>query len=162
MIETVSESFAGRMFDVVSILIAIAALVYAALAFKAAKQAIQATKDSDLTALRVKIHDEILEAERIFLSLQQECQMTRTQWVAHFDAHYPPFGRGFANSKELREVSEVESEGREILQKLHTSACTAERVRTSELEDFVRTAQFASIEIARLKFRLEKPKPLRR
>lgn len=161
MIESVFSVFKPHAFEVISMLIAGAALIYAALAFKAAKHAIQATKDSDMTALRVKVLDGTSEAERSFLKLQDACQTTRDLWERHIDIHYPVLGSGFERPKETRHIAELEREGSKLLRELINPASIAGKAGTVDLEGYIRHAQAASVQIERLKLRLEAPKPLR-
>jgi len=147
-------------FEAVSMFISGVALVYAALAFKAAKHAIQATRDSDMTALRVKVMDGISEAERGFLKLQKSCQMTRDHWEKHLDEHYPTFGRGFEPPKETRHIADLERTGRKLLGELIDRSPITGKEDALNLEDYIRHAQFTSVQIERLNLSLEMPKPL--
>lgn len=149
-------------FEAISILIAAAALVYAALAFKAAKQAVQATRDSDMTALRVKVQDGISGAARSLLKLQKACQSTRDGWKKHRNKRYPTLGNGLGRADETRHIGEIERAGSKLLRELHSSAPKTGKENAVDLEGFTKKAHSASVQIERLKFGLEAPKPLQR
>ncbi|SFS22265.1 hypothetical protein [Yoonia litorea] len=156
-LETTLNLAAQHAFEIISLLIAAAALVYAALAFKAAKHAVQATKDSDLTALRVKMQDSISGAERSLIRLQEACQATRLQWENKNDRAFPVLGTGFFDRSETDHIQELEHAGFKLLQELAATAPKATS-STTEIEAFIGRARTASVQIERLKFRLECPK----
>ena len=146
-----------------SILIAAVALVYAALAFHASKQAIKATKDANADTLRVKVQESISEAERSFLILQESCLLMRRKWDRHTSRHYPvlrsSFGKSmFAELDETLHISAIEQTGAKVLRELLSSAPEPNASTPSELHQFIERASFASKQIERLKLGLEGPK----
>ncbi len=158
ILESVLDLVAQRVFEIISLLIAVAALVYAALAFKTAKHAIQATKDSDLTALRVKMQEGISDAERSLIRLHDACHETRLQWENRHDRHMPVLGNGLGFGSETDHIRELEYTGASLLEDLAVSAPKAATSNADEIEAFIAKAQSASVQIERLKFRLETPK----
>jgi hypothetical protein len=155
-----------NVFEIVSVFIAAAALVYAALAFGASKQALKITRDSDTTAMRVKVQDGLSNAERSFLLLQEACQATRRDWENHNRQHFPPLssniGRSmFGESDETQRISGIERAGSQVLRVLMEKVPEPDVLDASELESFIKKAQSASMQIERLKFGLEGPRPLR-
>lgn len=58
------EPVAGNLFDIASLLIAAGALIFSALAFRIAKQALVAAERSDLAALKLKAQEGRARAER--------------------------------------------------------------------------------------------------
>lgn len=153
-------------FEIVSILIAASALIYAALAFSASKQAIKATKESEITVLQVKAQDGISDAKRSFLLLQEACLLTRREWENHKSRHFPVLGSDlgrsmFAEPDETRHISEIERTGSKTLNELLASIPKFDAPTSSELHRFIARAQSASTQIERLKLGLEGPKPLR-
>ena len=160
------EFVVQNAFEIVSILISAGALVYAALAFSTSKQAIKAAKDSDITALQVKVQDGISDARRSFLSLQEACLLTRREWEIHKSKHFPSFGSNlgrsmFAEPEETQHISNIERIGSKALSELLASVPSSEAPVASDLHQFISRAQSASMQIERLKLGLEGPKPLR-
>ncbi len=158
ILETVRDLFAQRAFEVISLLIAAAALVYAALAFRAAKHAVRATKDSDLTALRVKMLDGISDARRSLIRLHEACQATRNQWEDMNGRHFPVLGNGLGFRSETDHIGELETAGTRLLDELSALAPKAETSKAADIEAFIARAQSASVQIERLKFKLEAPR----
>ncbi|MEP4961956.1 MAG: hypothetical protein ABJU19_22025 [Roseobacter sp.] len=160
------EFVVPNVFEIVSLLIAAGALIFAALAFSVAKQAIKATKESDITALQVKAQDSISDAKRSFLLLQEACLLTRRDWENHKSQHFPQlgdnFGRSmFAEPDETQHISEIERTGSKALGELLASMPSSDALTSSELHQFIAKAQFTSTQIERLKLGLEGPKPFR-
>lgn len=160
------ELVVQNAFEIVSILIAAGALFYAALAFSASKQAIKATRESDITALQVKAQDGISDAKRSFLSLQEACLLTRREWDNHKSQHFPSLGSSFGRSvfavpEETQHISEIEQTGSTALNGLLASIPKSDASTTSDLYEFIAKAQSASTQIERLKLGLEGPKPFR-
>lgn len=159
--------FVGRnAFEIVSILISAGALFYAALAFSTSKQAIKATRESDITALQVKAQDGISDAKRSFLLLQEACLLTRREWDNHASQHFPTLGSNFGRSmfaepNETQHISNIERTGSNTLNELLASIPKSETSAPSEMHQFIARAQSASTQIERLKLGLEGPKPLR-
>ena len=157
-LETVLDLAAQHAFEAILLFFAAAALVYAALAFKAAKHAIQATKESDLTALRVKIQDGILDARRSLIRLHEACRATRLQWEDNHERRRPVLGDGCAFRSETNNIRELECMGTNLLKELAALAPEAATSNVDEIEAFIARAQAASVQIERLKFELEVPK----
>lgn len=149
---------ASHAFEITSLLISLAALVYAALALKAARQAILITKESDLSALRLRAQDEFSAAERSFHELRAACHQTRGKWARHIEKHYPVLGRKFGQPTETSHIAELEKVGREMLQELKDATPHAAASDAAALENFIRQAQAAAMQIERLAFDLEDPK----
>lgn len=153
-------------FEIVSILIAAGALVFAALAFNTSKKAIKATKESDITALQIKAQDSISDAKRSFLLLQEACLLTRRDWENHKSQHFPAlgshFGRSmFAEPDETQHISKIERTGSKALNELLGSIPKSDALASSTLHQFIAKAQSASTQIEQLKLGLEGPRPLR-
>jgi hypothetical protein len=152
--------------DVLSILIAIGALVFAALAFSASKQAIKATRNSDVIALQIKAQDGISDAKRSLFLLEEACLLTRRDWETHKSRHFPKIGSNFGRSMfaepdETQHIRKIELIGSKALKELLSSIPKSDAAAPSELHQFIAKAQSASTQIERLKLGLEGPKPLR-
>lgn len=160
------EFVVQNAFEIVSILISAGALLYAALAFSTSKQAIKATKDSDIIALQVKVQDGISDAKRSFLSLQEACLLTRREWEDHKSKHFPALGSNlgrsmFAEPEETQHISNIERTGSKALNELLASIPKSDAPASSELHQFIARAQTAPMQIERLKLGLKGPKPFR-
>lgn len=161
------EFISQNVLEIVSTLIAAAALVYAALAFSASKQALKITRDSDTTAMRVKVQDGLSHAERSFLLLQEACQTTQRDWENHNRQHFPTMGSNlgrsmFGESDETRHILGIERAGSQVLRELMAKVPDPDVLDAPELETLIRKAQSTSMQIERLKLGLEGPRPLRR
>jgi len=160
------EFVSQNAFEIVSLLISAGALLYAALAFSTSKQAIKATRESDITALQVKAQDGISDARRSFLLLQEACLLTRREWDNHKNQHFPAlggnFGRSmFAEPDETQHISNIEQTGSKALNELLETIPKSDASTSAELHQFIARAQSACAQIERLKLGLEGPKPLR-
>jgi hypothetical protein len=160
------EFVVQNAFEIVSILISAGALFYAALAFSTSKQAIKATRESDITALQVKAQDVISDATRSFLLLQEACLLMRQEWDNHTSRHFPAIGSNsgrsmFAEPDETQHISNIERTGSKALNELLASIPKSDATTTSELHQFIARAQSASTQIERLKLGLKRPKPFR-
>ena len=160
------EFVVQNAFEIVSILISAGALFYAALAFSTSKQAIKATRESDINALQLKAQDGISDAKRSFLLLKEACNLTRREWDDHKSQHFPALGSNFKRSMlaepdETQHISNIERTGSKALNELLASTPKSDALTSTELHQFIARAQSASTQIEQLKLGLEKPKPLR-
>lgn len=158
MTENLLNYAAAHAFEITSLLMSLAALVYAALALKAARQAILIAKESDLAALRLRAQDEFSAAERSFHELRAACHQTKGKWDRHIEKHYPILGRKFGQPTETRHIAELEKAGRGLLRELKDATPLAAANDAAVLESFIRQAQAAALQIERLAFDLEDPK----
>jgi len=160
--EVASGIFNQHLFEVISTIIATVALVYAALAFKAAKQAIRATRESDIIALRVVVQESIAHAESSLVRLHEACHSSRDEWEIHECTQRPVLGQSHVHIENTRNIGLVERSGSNLLDRLLSSAPNFENANTLELEEFIKRAKAAAVEIGRLKLRLKSPKPYSR
>ena len=151
------EPLASNFFEVASLSIAAGALMYAALAFRIAKQALVAAERSDLAALKLKAQEGRARAERSYLSLQAACHEVRRQWDLHHDRHFPKLGSPGFRRDDTHHILEVESEGRELLRPLEPEMGGLD---SDGLESYIQLADRTSVAIERLTFRLSPPKAL--
>lgn len=153
---------AGRIFEILSLVVAIVALAYAILALRVAKQANQIAKESSLAAMRVRLRDEVSAAQISLLRLEEACQRTRNQWEQHWIQHIPvlgrPSGKFFSEPQETRHISEAERDGRAMFNLVRQSTTDPVSNDASELESHIILAQKTAIEIDQLSLRLEAPK----
>ena len=159
-LEGVFELIDNYFFEVASLLIASGALIYAARAFRVAKQALASAEGSDLAALKLKAHEGRARAQRSFLSLQSACHEMRGRWNVHHDRHYPRFGSQDSRHNDTRHISEVEREGRNLLSPLEQELPENGVLNSDALEDYIQRAEQAAMRIEQLTLRLSPPKPL--
>jgi hypothetical protein len=162
MVQKLLNFVATHAFEFAGLLVSVAALVYAALAFRAANQAIHLAKASNMAVLRLKVQDELSAAERSFHKLQESCRDTRSQWERHLKKHYPSLGRAFSPPEETKHIAELEQAGRRLLQELKDTVPHNPMSEAAETEVFVKRAHAAAMQIERLAFDLEAPKPFER
>ena len=144
-------------FEIVSTVATVAALVYAARAHKIARLAIQATNDYYLTELRLRVQEGVSNATRDQLRLEELCRTSLIEWDKYFEKHHPTLGHKSRADAVRRRIDSVMGRGEIVLKNLNASAPTTETEDAAALEDFIRTAQSASIEIQCLGARLERP-----
>jgi hypothetical protein len=152
------ELFGEHFFEITSLLISVAALIYAALAFRVARQAVGAAKESDLIALKMKAQDGRAKAERSFTSLQSACRNVRKKWDVHHQAHYPLFGHQNVRQEDTRHIIEIERKGQDLLKPLTLSQAALKTMKPAALEDYIEQTDVAARQIDKLGFRLSAPK----
>jgi len=157
MLESALGFMGDYLFELLSLLIAAAALLYAALAFRVAKQAIQTAKDSDLAALKLKAHEGRARAERSFLSLQSACKDIRSQWNIHHDRHFPKLGANDYRRDDTHHISEAESEGRKLLMQLALGPSELGKMDAAALEKYIHWTDETALKIEHLAARLCPP-----
>lgn len=152
--------FGSNFFEVASLLFAAAALYYAALAFRVAKRALLTAQESDIVTLKLKAHEGRTQAERSFLSLQTACHDMRSQWDVHHGSHFPKLGTQDWRRDDTRHITEIENEGRKLLQPLAVNLSELGALNVAELEDYIQRANQSAVRIEQLTFRLSPPKQL--
>lgn len=158
-LESALEMVGNYFFEIASLLIATAALVYAALALRVAKEALVSGRGADLLALKLRAQEGRVRAERSFLSLQSACHEMRARWDLHHDRHYPKLGNQDFRNKETRHISQVERQGRELLRPLEFGLSSPE-AGSATLEEYIHRAEKAAVEIEQLTLQLSPPKQL--
>ncbi|MEJ1992316.1 MAG: hypothetical protein P8X50_11610 [Maritimibacter sp.] len=158
MIEISLNFVAAHALEILSLIVAVAALVYAALALRAANQAVHLTKETNIAALKLKARDELSVVERSFHELQENCQQTRRQWDLHRQKHFPAFSQNFDQPTETNHISRLEMTGRRLLQDLKDEM--PDGGKATDFEGFINRAKVAAIQIKQLTFDLELPKPI--
>ncbi len=158
ILESVIEFFAGYFFEVSSLLLAAAALYYAALAFRVAKRALLTSQESDKVTLKLKAQEARAQAERSFLSLQSACHDIRGQWDIHHSRHFPALGDPHFRQDDTSHITEVETEGRKLLRPLALNLSELGALDVAELEDYIQRADQSAVIIEQLAFRLSPPK----
>lgn len=158
MLESVLDLIGKNFFEVISSLLAAVALVYAALAFRVSKQALEAGKESDLAALKLKAHEGREKLDRSFLSLQSACHEMRGRWEDHHGRHFPTLGSCDYRLDDTRHISEIENEGRKLLSPLALNLSQLREMDSVALEDYIQRTNQAAVRIEKLSFRLSPPK----
>lgn len=155
------SDIADYAFQLTSILIAAAALVYAVRANRNSEVAIEVARQTSVSELRLRVKESLADAERSVLALQSACQGSREQWENHFRKHGPVLGSSmFKKPPEVESISNLERLGRSLLTKLRDAAPAEETADTVTLERFIGSAQATSLEIARLQLQIDGPRPL--
>lgn len=153
-IELLGEYF----FEIASLVITVAALIYAALAFRVAKQAIDIAKASDLLALKMKAQDGRAKVVRSFTSLQSACRDVLDKWDVHHQNHFPRLGSHDLRNQDTDHIAQVEREGRELLKPLIVNQATLRAMKPNELEDYIEQTEAVAQRIDKLGFRLASPR----
>ncbi|WP_417684933.1 hypothetical protein [Roseibium sp.] len=149
-----------RFFEGFSLLIAVSALIYAALAHRVAKQALATAKTSALATLKFKAHEGRERAEQSFHSLQSACHDTRSQWDLHHHRHSPKLGSLHSPQDDTHHISEIERQGHTLLRPLDLSLSELGTMDATELEDYIQRAHRIAARIDQLRFELSPPKQL--
>ncbi|MCQ0971989.1 hypothetical protein MLD63_16320 [Paracoccus sp. TK19116] len=156
----VSTLASSYFFEIASLLIASGALVYAALALRVAKEALEAARSSDLAALKSRAHEVRVGAERNFVSLQSACQEMRGRWDLHHERYSPKLGSPEFRNNDTRHILEVERKGHELLRLLKTELTKVAISEPAALEGYIHWAEQTAVEIERLKLQLSPPRQL--
>jgi hypothetical protein len=160
ILERVGRLAGEYFFEVVSLLLAAAALYYAALAFRVAKRALLTSQESDKVTLKLKAQERREQAERSFLSLELACHDMRSQWDVHHGRHFPMLAAKDFRRDDTRHITEIENEGRNLLKPLALSLSELGTLDVVELEKYIQRADQSAVRIERLAFRLSPPKQL--
>lgn len=147
-------------FEIASLLLATGALIYAGLALRVAREALESASGSDLAALKLKAHEGRVRAERSFLSIQSACHEMLGRWDVHHNRHFPRLGSQDFRNNDTRHISEVERQGRELLRPLELALPEAAASGSAALEEYIHRAEQMAIEIEQLNLRLSPPRQL--
>lgn len=159
-LEDVLPLISNYFLDGVSLLIAVSALIYAALAFRVSRQALKSAEMTHFAELKMKAHEGRARAERSFLLLKTACHEMQKQWDLHHGSHYPTLGSREFRQNDTRHILEIESEGRKLLAPLGLKQPDLAKFRASDLEDYIRKADHTAIKIEQLVLSLSSPKPI--
>lgn len=141
--------------EVASLLIAIFALIFAALAYHLAKQADESAKISDTLNLRGQANSALTKATSKFLILQEDCRMVKDSWDIYKRKHLPSLGRSRLDVRNNTE--EIERHGAAILSKTQQKFGKVDNFNSEQLMQLIETADASKLEFERLSGRLERP-----
>lgn len=156
MLEVAIDWMASQWLELASLLIAIAALFYAALAYNSSRKATAAARTSDLANLRIQANLCLAEANRSLLSLHSSCKANRANWEQYKRKHMPSLG-GTWLAPEYSNIAQVEREGNVLLQEIENYFAPVDKMNAAQLEKGVQDARAAALEIEKLAGRLEGP-----
>ena len=157
---SISKLIGIYFFDAASLLIASAALIYAALALRVARKAQATTEMSEVAALKMTAQEKRMRAEHSFLALQSVCQEMRSRWSVHHDRHSPIMGNQDFRRKDTIHIDQLESEGRELLRGLELDMSEVRELSADALDEYIQRADETALRIEQLALRLSPPKPL--
>ncbi len=155
MLAEVMNWLTNQWLEVASLAIAIAALIYAALAHNAAKSAALAAKEADLSRLRLQASSSLAEAKRSFLSLKNDCQANRVSWKRYKNEHLPSLT--LQQPEELKALAVLERHGAELLRGVDQSFVGVDEMGAKQLETKIAQAKKATLEIEGLSLQLAQP-----
>lgn len=141
--------------EVASLLIAIIALIFAALAYHLTKQAADSAKISDTLNLRGQAKSALSEARSKFLMLQGDCRMVKDSWDIYERKHLPSLRR--PNLDAQNNIQEIERRGAAILSKAQQEFGEVDDLNSEQLMQLIETADASKLEFERLSGRLERP-----
>jgi len=156
MLEVVIDWMANQWLELASLLIAIVALFYAALAYNSSRNATTAARASNLANLRIQAKLTLSEANRSLFSLHSSCQASRADWEQYKRKHMPSLG-GTRPAPELTNIAQVEREGAVLLQEIEDYFAPIDEMNATQLEKGFQDARVAALEIEKLAGRLEGP-----
>lgn len=155
MLEVVIDWMANHWLELASVVIAIVALFYAALAYNSSRDTATAARTSELVNLRIQAKSSLAEAKRSFLSLRSSCQASRADWDQYARKHLPSLGS--RPVVELSSISQVQREGAALLREVSQYFAPVDEMEAAQLEKGFQDAKAAALEIERLAGRLEGP-----
>lgn len=147
--------FLSNWMEFASLLIAIAALLYAAFAHSSAKRAARAAEFSDNTNFKVQVNSALGEAENELGRLRMNHQGKQRAWEVYERKHLPPLGRSRPN--ELRLNDDVIRQGSMILSNVQQCLVKNDDLSTEQLADLILKAKSASVKLQALNGNLEGP-----
>lgn len=147
--------FVERWLEVTSIAIAIAALIFAALAHSETKKAALATEASNIASVRVQAKSCFAEVDRSFFALQSACRENEMSWKSYQHKHLPKLT--LRQPQELQELRFVERDAAKLLRELQIGFDDVDKMNASQLEDLIQETRTAAIQIERLSQRLTEP-----
>ncbi|WP_339757993.1 hypothetical protein [uncultured Hoeflea sp.] len=156
MLEVAIDWMASQWLELASLLIAIAALFYAALANNSSRKATTAAQASDLANLRIQANQCLAEANRSLLSLHSSCKANRADWEQFERKHMPSLG-WTRPEPEQSNIAQVEREGNVLLQEIEDYFAPVDEMNAAQLEKGVQNARAAALEIEKLAGRLDGP-----
>lgn len=161
MLVSVMDWFTNNWLEVVSLAIALVALIYASMAHYSSKEAARATKTSDVTHLRLQAKSSLSKADRSFLSLQSACNVNRDLWKRHDQKYFPLLSvRSFDQSDELKSIGSTERDGARLLHCIRESYAGLNEMHVEQLEVIIQETDQTGIQIERLAHRLQEPPQL--
>jgi len=147
--------FLSNWMEVASLVIAITALIYAALAHSSAKRSSRAAEISDNTSFKIQANSALVEAESEFIRLKMNCQTKREAWDVYKRKHLPPLSTNQPDG--LKSIDDVLQRGNAILHEVQQNSVRDGDLDSKQLADVIRKANAASLELQALSGRLERP-----
>lgn len=124
------------------------------------KTALNATRYSEITTLRLKRQKVEASVERSFVELQMKCQATQDAWHIREWPNGPMQASPLHVSSEQKEIQRVMCTGRSRINQFKASAPRPDSFEFEELETYFVDADRTSLEFKRLASQLPQPKSL--
>lgn len=149
MFNTSFDFLAAKWLEVSTLIVACGGLVYAHLAFRTSKRGLNQATRAELTNLRILAKAGLNDAEQSFVSLQLNCAIHR----AATEGERLRKGLTLSSSKGLfglQPSDTVAAKGQKLLQDLGEDYANIDELGLHELEELMRKAKLASLNIQAL------------
>lgn len=157
MQEVLVDWVANHWLELVSVGVAIGALLYARRAYHLSKEGAEAAKSSELINLRIKAKSGLIEVERSLQKLRSANRTVRLAWDHYERKHIPTLGSFNHRPEELTSNANVEHQGIAILQKVNKRFADIDTMKADQLEIGFRETRHAALRIESLIDHLEHP-----
>lgn len=141
--------------EVVGLIVASTAAVYAALAYRTARRAADHAKVASLASLRVEARSRLVAAKRNYAALTRRCNDLYREWQADISKNGPLLTRH--RSKPPPIITTTRRDGNTIMQQLKRKSHDLNSSDAATLERLIADADAAIVQIDALAVRLEEP-----
>lgn len=158
MMDSALDWITRQWLELLGVVITIAALIYAHLAYRTSALGLAHAKQAELNNLRIQTKAALNDERQAQVSLGLSCQVYRASWASH-ERKQPITlgGPGPMGVFKRSPIDEVEYEGRKMLQKLDAVSATVDQMDLRELEVLQQKAKATSLGIQALAGKLEGP-----
>jgi hypothetical protein len=158
MMDSALDWITRQWLELLGVVITIAALIYAHLAYRVSSLGLAHAKEAELTNIRILTKAALNDARQAQVSLGLSCQVYRASWASH--ERKQPLTIGSPGPMGLFKrfpIDEVEHEGRRLLQQLDAASASVDQMGLRELEVLQQKAKATSLGIQVLAGNLEGP-----
>lgn len=160
MLEFIQRSVFANPLEFYTAVIATLGVAFWAIDRRSMKAALNAARDTEATAIRLKRQEVEASVERSFVALQMKCETTREMWRNHNWQNGPQLGSIFHQSSEQEEILRIERAGSSLLNQFKATAPKQDSSDIEEIERYFVVAGRTSLQIESLGTQLPEPKSL--
>lgn len=156
MADIILEVFVPKWLEFSTLIVACGGLLYAHLAYRTSERGLAQARQAELTSLRIQVKASLSDAEQSLVSLQLNCA------IHHAAAKSERLIRGLSLASpngmfDQSPSDKVAVKGHKLLQDLGAGFANIEQMGSQELEELMRLAKVASLQIQALSSELATP-----